>query len=163
MAGEVRPTLCPLIRAPSAVHRATCSSWMSYASPTVRPAYCSVSGSTGLRLAYAPSSTSAISTRVPWSTTPLPDIKTVCTLPHPTPANQARPNIVDRYKGAVVPVAVHDNDFGEQPAGGRRVPEAVGPAGAAQARGRGRVRPAAAGHGQPHPVAGGGPARLDDG
>jgi hypothetical protein len=62
---DQRPDGCPLIRAPSAVHRATCSSWISYASRTVRPSYCSVNGSTGLRLAYAPSSTSAISTRVP--------------------------------------------------------------------------------------------------
>src|SRR5580704_10537296 len=42
---------------------------------------------------------------------------------------------------AMTPVAVHDNDFGEQRAGPRGVPRAVCTAGAAPARGRGRVRP----------------------
>ena len=88
--------MCPLTRAPAATHRSTCSSWISYASSRAR-SYCSVSGSTGLWLEYAPSSISAMSPRVCWSTTPL-RIR-FFSIVHQTTAARPRSQDVASYRG----------------------------------------------------------------
>ena len=56
----------------------TWSSWISYASSSVRSSYFSVSGSTGWRLVYAPSNIPAISSR-DCSITSAPSIGPACT------------------------------------------------------------------------------------
>ena len=59
IAADVSPTLWPFSTAPSAVHEVTCASWIAYASVADRSGRAAVSGATGRRLAYAPSSVSA--------------------------------------------------------------------------------------------------------